>query len=200
MQKIVLCSSSQARRALLSRLKLPFEHIAPDIDETPLQNEDAPTLVTRLAKTKAMIYSERYPLALLIGCDQVALIQGEIVGKPTDHDDAVRILTQVSGQVIHFYTGLCLFNTATERYQLSVETYAVSYRQLTQKMIEDYLRAEQPYHCAGSIKVEGLGIALIDSLEGTDPSTLIGLPLIKLVSMLAAEGVDVLAEAARLVT
>lgn len=192
MLKLILSSSSPARKELLSRLRIPFEIVIPDVDETPLPEESPTALVARLAVIKAMAHSKRFPNALIIGCDQVAVIKNKIVGKPLTHENAVKILTKASGQEITFHTALCLYNTHSGRVQTAVEDYAVVYRKLTPAMIENYLRSEQPYQCAGSIKVEGLGIALLQELKGLDPSTLTGLPLIKLIDMLQLEGVDVL--------
>lgn len=191
MVTLVLSSSSHARKALLQRLRLPFEIIVPDIDESPQPNETPRQLVERLAIEKAKVHAKQFKDALIIGSDQVALIHGKIIGKPDNHQHAVEILTQVSGHEIQFYTGLCLYNTKHNRLQSSVEKYTVVYKDLNPEMIENYLHNERPYHCAGSIRVEGLGIALMKELRGIDPTTLTGLPLIALVDMLLNEGVRV---------
>ncbi|MBA2654839.1 MAG: septum formation inhibitor Maf [Gammaproteobacteria bacterium] len=191
MKELVLSSSSPARKALLERLGLTFKIIAPDIDETQLQNESPQQLVTRLAITKAKVHHEKFPNALVIGSDQVAVIDNEIVGKPHSHENAVKMLTRASGQVITFYTGLCLFNTDTSTTQSAIEEYRVKYKTLSPETIENYLRKEKPYQCAGSIKLEGLGIALMEELCGKDPTTLVGMPIIALVGMLEKEGFQV---------
>lgn len=192
MKEIILSSTSPARKALLERLSLPFKVVAPDIDEGQLPGETPQQLVKRLAVAKAKIHSDKFANALIIGSDQVAVIENEIVGKPLTHENAIKILTKASGQKIIFYTGLCLFNTKTHKKQYTVEKYGVIYKKLSQEMIENYLIREKPYQCAGSIKVEGLGIALIKKLTGNDPSTLTGLPLIALIRMLENEGVKIL--------
>lgn len=189
MPTLVLSSSSPARRSLLERLRQPFVIAPPHIDETPLAHESPETLVARLASQKAHANQANYPNALIIGCDQVAVINGTIVSKPENHETAVTQLRAASGQCIDFFTGLCLLNTQTQRIQESIQRYRVFYRQLTDEMIENYLRIEQPYQCAGSIQIEGLGIVLIERLEGTDPTALIGLPLIALTHMLEQEGI-----------
>lgn len=192
MKNLILASSSPARKELLQRLGLSFLTISPEIDEGALFNEKPKDLVLRLAVEKAMVHRARFANALIIGSDQVAVINDEIVGKPGTHDQAVAILQAASGQTISFFTGLCLFNTETQNKQIAIEQYDVTYRVLTLDMIENYLNKEQPYQCAGSIKVEGLGIALMKQLSGTDPTTLTGLPLIRLVAMLEQEGCQII--------
>jgi septum formation protein len=189
---IVLASSSQFRRALLTRLGVPFESLSPDIDETPSPGEAPADLVERLAVAKARAVAARRPAALIIGSDQVAVCNGAIVGKPRDHADAVRQLRAASGQKVTLYTGLVLFNAATGHLQRDVIPFAVQFRALTEAQIENYLRKEQPYDCTGSVKSEGLGIALLERFEGEDPNALIGLPLIRLVRMLEQEGVAII--------
>jgi septum formation protein len=190
--KIILASSSPYRRALLARLKVPFESIAPDVDETPRPGETPERMVERLAREKARKVAARHRDALVIGSDQVAVYNGKIVGKPHDHDKAVAQLKAASGRAVMLYTGLVLRNAATGTEQCEVLPYRVAFRTLTDEMIESYLRKEQPYSCAGSVKSEGLGIALLEKFEGDDPNTLIGLPLIRLVRMLENEGVKVI--------
>lgn len=192
MKKLVLSSSSPARKILLERLGLPFQVVNPNIDENQLAGESPQQLVERLAIEKAKVHQNLFPNALIIGSDQVAVMDGDIVGKPRTHEKAVAILKRASGQDIVFYTGLALYNTDTHKVQVIVESYRVLYRVLTRDMIENYLLKEKPYECAGSIKVEGLGIALMKELIGTDPSTLTGLPLIALVNMLEQEGIHVI--------
>ncbi len=189
---LVLSSTSPARQMLLKRLQLPFVINAPNIDETPHPNESAVALVKRLAQEKAQVCTAKFPNALIIGCDQVAVMGNEIVSKPETHKKAVEQLQFASGKCIEFFTGLCLFNSLSQTSQITVETYRVFYRVLTLEMIEHYLHKEKPYQCAGSIRVEGLGISLLERLEGQDPTALTGLPLIQLVKMLEQEGVKVL--------
>lgn len=192
--KIILASTSPYRRTLLERLQIPFETIAPDVDETPLQGETPQQLVERLAVGKAQAVARKAKSALVIGSDQVAVHNGEIIGKPRDHVHAVQQLRAASGNTITLYTGLALVNSDTGTTQSEVVLYRVTFRRLTDEQIETYLRKEQPYDCAGSVKSEGLGIALLQHFEGEDPNTLIGLPLIRLVSMLEQEGVLPLGE------
>lgn len=196
MRPLVLASTSPFRRALLQRLGLPFEIQAPACDETALPGESAQDLVVRLAENKARAVSEAFPRHLIIGSDQVAVLDGEILGKPGDHARATAQLTAASGRTVQFLTGLCLFNSEVDRVQCCCEPFEVAFRPLSAAQIEAYLRVEQPYNCAGSFKSEGLGIALFERLRGDDPNALIGLPLIRLVALLAEEGVDVLLAAA----
>ncbi|MBY6188594.1 Maf-like protein [Marinobacter hydrocarbonoclasticus] len=189
---LVLGSTSPFRRELLQKLGLPFVCDKPEVDETALEGESAQALVARLAEAKAKAVAERHPDALVIGSDQVAVVAGTILGKPHTHDKAVAQLTAASGEVVTFYTGLCLYNSETGQAQTLVEPFEVAFRNLSAAQIEGYLNAEQPYNCAGSFKSEGLGIMLFDRLTGRDPNALIGLPLISLGELLANEGVDVL--------
>ena len=191
--KLILASTSPYRRSLLERLQLPFEVIAPNVDETPLPDETPQQLVERLAIAKAQAVARTAKSALVIGSDQVAVHNGEIVGKPRDHDHAVQQLRTASGNSITLYTGLALVNSETKAIQSVVVPYRVVFRALTEAQIETYLRKEQPYDCAGSVKSEGLGIALLQRFEGDDPNTLIGLPLMRLVDMLQQEGMSPLA-------
>jgi septum formation protein len=191
-RRLILASTSPFRRKLLARLGLPFAVRAPEVDETRQPGEEAPALVARLAEWKAQAIARQEPAALVIGSDQAAVLAGEIVGKPGDHERAVAQLRRASGRTVTFYTGLCLLDSASNQRQVTVEVFQVAFRQLTAEMIEGYLRREQPYQCAGSFKSEGLGIALFERLEGDDPTSLIGLPLIRLTRMLEAAGVAVL--------
>ena len=191
-RRLILASTSPFRRELLTRLELPFDIRAPDIDETPQPGETVAALVARLAEQKARAVTRNETSALVIGSDQAATLDGEIIGKPGDHPRAVAQLQRASGRVVIFYTGLCLLDCASGQCQVAVEPFRVVFRTLTAEMIESYLRREQPYHCAGSFKSEGLGIALFERLEGDDPTSLIGLPLIRLTRMLEAAGVTVL--------
>jgi septum formation protein len=189
---IILASTSPYRRMLLERLQLPFETATPEVDETPGDNETPRELVERLAIAKAQAIADKSSNALVIGSDQVAVHNGEIVGKPRDHDHAVEQLRQASGTAVTLYTGLALINADSQRIQSEVVPYTVVFRVLTDVQIENYLRKEKPYDCAGSVKSEGLGIALLERFEGDDPNTLIGLPLIRLTRMLENEGVNLL--------
>jgi len=186
--KLVLASSSPYRRELLARLRIPFEVVLPEVDETPRAGETPQALVERLAIEKAQAVAASVADALVIGSDQVAVYNGSIVGKPHGHERAVEQLRMASGRTVTLYTGLALVNTATGHVQCEVIPYRVTFRALTDELIESYLRKEKPYSCAGSVKSEGLGIALLERFEGDDPNTLIGLPLIRLVRMLEAEG------------
>lgn len=192
MQQLILGSSSPFRAELLSKLGLPFETASPDIDEQPLENEQAADLVKRLSEQKARAIAAHYPNALIIGSDQVALLDNMILGKPGNHQNAVKQLVAASGKTVKFLTGLVLMNSQTGNIQSSVESYSVEFKPLSLSQIEFYLNKEQPYQCAGSFKSEGFGISLFNKLSGDDPNTLIGLPLIKLSKMLKAEGIDIL--------
>ncbi len=192
MARLVLASTSPFRKVILEKLGLPFEIRAPDIDESPRSNEAPQQLVERLACAKAQKIAETCPDALIIGSDQVAVINGQILGKPGGHDKAIIQLQQASGKMVTFLTGLCLHNAVTGRSQAEVIPFKVMFRDLNAAQIENYLQSEQPYNCAGSFKSEGLGIALFERLEGEDPNTLIGLPLIRLIRMLDKEGVHVI--------
>ncbi len=189
--KLILASSSPYRRELLERLRIPFEVMPPELDETPRAGETPQQLTERLAIAKARKIAESERDALIIGSDQVAVYNGAIVGKPHTHDRAIEQLRAASGKTVTLYTGLALVNAATSRTQCEIIPYRVTFRPLTDELIEGYLRKEQPYACAGSVRSEGLGIALLEKFEGDDPNTLIGLPLIRLVHMLENEGVRV---------
>ncbi len=190
--KIILASSSPYRRALLARLKIPFEAISPEVDEAPHPGETPEALVERLAIEKARKVAADHPGALVIGSDQVAVYNGAIVGKPHSHEKAVAQLRAASGRTVTLFTGLTLINAATRRVQSEVVPYRVTFRRLSDTQIESYLRQEQPYSCTGSVRSEGLGIALLEKFDGDDPNTLIGLPLIRLVRMLENEGVRII--------
>lgn len=194
MHPLILASSSPYRRQLLAKLGLQFHWQAPDIDEQPYSAEAPENLVQRLAQGKAEALTTTFPHHLIIGSDQVAVHEGRILNKPGHRDQARQQLTATSGKTVTFFTGLCLYNSATGRRQTIYETYQVTFRSLSSRQIETYLNREQPFDCAGSFKAEGLGISLFSAMEGRDPNTLIGLPLIALVELLNNEGVDVLAE------
>lgn len=191
MPQIILASSSPYRRQLLERLRLPFRVVNPDIDESAQAGESPTMMVERLALAKARVVAQHRQGALVIGADQVAVQAGKIVGKPNDHAQARRQLRQASGNAVTLYTGLALVNSDNGHSQSDVVPFRVLFRQLSDQQIENYLQREQPYDCAGAVKAEGLGIALLQRLEGDDPSALIGLPLIRLVQMLEHEGVNV---------
>ncbi len=188
MQQLVLASTSPYRKELLQRLDLEFTTAAPNVDETHRPAETAEHLVRRLAEEKARAVAQKFPDALIIGSDQVAVIGIEILTKPGTHENAVSQLQRCSGQSVTFFTGLCLLNARTGQTQIEVVPFRVHFRALNAAQIENYLRREQPYNCAGSFKSEGLGIALFERLEGDDPATLIGLPLIRLTRMLENAG------------
>jgi septum formation protein len=189
---LVLASISPFRKSLLARLGIPFKTYAPQVDETPLSSESPAALVLRLAELKARAAQLDYPNALIIGSDQVAVNGDTILGKPQTHEQAVKQLMAVSGKPVDFLTGLCLFNTVTHSVQIDIVHFSVKFRQLTLSQIENYLHRDKPYHCAGSFKSEGLGIALLENMMGNDPTALIGLPLIRLVQMLETEGMLVI--------
>lgn len=188
MTSLVLASTSPYRKALLEKLCIPFVTGSPDIDETPLPDEQPQALVMRLAREKARALASAHPDSLIIGSDQVCVLDGEITGKPHHYDAAFAQLRKASGQCITFYTGLCLYNSATGLDHTLCEPYFVHFRTLDDDEIRAYLLAETPYQCAGSFKSEGLGIALFKKLQGDDPNTLVGLPLIRLTQLLIQAG------------
>lgn len=190
--KLILASSSIYRRELLERLQIPFTVVTPDVDETPLKHEAPQETALRLAQAKARKVGSQNPDALIIGCDQVATLDGMQLGKPLTHDNAVKQLAMMRGRTVLFHSALCLYNAVTDGMQAENVVYEVRFRQLGDAQIENYLRLEQPYHCAGSAKSEGLGIALMEYMRGDDPNALVGLPLIKLIGMLQKEGVNVI--------
>ncbi len=171
---------------------IPFEVVSPDIDETPKNGETPRELVTRLSVEKARAVAASQPHALVIGSDQIAIHQGQIVGKPVDHAHAVAQLRTASGQSITLLTGLALIDSDSGRVQADVVPYTVKFKKLSQAQIDNYLRKEQPYQCSGSLRADGLGVALLERFDGTDPNALIGLPLIRLIDMLNAEGLELL--------
>jgi len=190
--KLVLGSSSPFRKELLARLGLPFETASHRTDETPWPGESAERLVCRLSEAKARSLATAFGDALIIGSDQVACVDGEILGKPGDRGRAIQQLGRLSGRRVSFLTGLCLYNSSMDRARVLCEPFHVHFRRLSPDQIARYVERERPYSCAGSFKSEGLGIALFERLEGDDPNTLIGLPLIRLVTLLGAEGMEVL--------
>jgi septum formation protein len=185
---LVLASTSAYRRELLARLRLPFEVAAPHVDEAPRAGELPAQTALRLAQEKARAVAARFAQALVIGSDQVAEVDGERLDKPGSHERARAQLQLLSGRAAVFHTAVALLNSSTGRIQARVVTTRVRFRRLDPAQIESYLLAERPYDCAGAAKSEGLGIALIEAIEGDDPTALIGLPLIALTAMLSAEG------------
>ena len=188
---LVLASSSRYRRELLERLHLPFTTTAPAVDERPLASEEPSALALRLACAKAHAVRHAHPDALIIGSDQVAAVGATLLDKPGTHERAVEQLRMMRGKKVEFLTAVCLLNARSARERTAIVPVTVHMRELDDAQIERYLRAEQPYDCAGSARIEGLGIALVAALEGPDPTALIGLPLIELCDMLRAEGIKV---------
>lgn len=190
---LVLASSSEYRRELLSRLQLPFEAISPDIDETALPHESPEQTALRLAQQKAEAIAANHPMAIVIGSDQVATLDGEQIGKPGNHINALKQLQKMRGREVVFHTALCVLDarqtTPEQRIQLANIQTKVQFRSLSDTELDAYLRIEQPYDCAGSAKNEGLGIAIIEKIESEDPTALTGLPLIALTSMLRDRGI-----------
>lgn len=191
-QNLILASTSPFRRELLGRLGLPFDVADPQTDESPRPGEPPEEIALRLSEAKAKAVATAYPDALIIGSDQVATVDGKIYGKPGTHERAVEQLRVLSGKTVNFFTGLCLLNARTGEVQVRGVPTLVTFRQLNDREIENYLRREPAYNCAGSAKSEGLGIALLSSMRGDDPHALVGLPLIALCDMLRNQGVAVI--------
>ena len=191
-QPLILASSSPYRKELLQRLFLDFEVSSPDIDESQLADERPEQTALRLAQLKAKKIAETHPDAIIIGCDQVATLDGIQLGKPGNHENAIKQLRMMRGKQVTFHSALCLYNAQTQHMQAEVVPYIVEFRNLSDTQIDRYLSIEKPYNCAGSAKSEGLGIALISAMHGEDPNALIGLPLIKLITMLTAENIHVI--------
>jgi len=189
--QLVLASTSRYRRALLERLGVPFVVADPGIHEECRPGEAPEHMARRLAEAKALVIAANFQDALVIGCDQVAVNDGEVLGKPGTHENAVRQLRALSGHEAVFHTAVCVHNTASGVTRTRVVPCRVAFRKLDDRAIERYLEREQPYDCAGSAKSEGLGIALIEKMEGDDPNALVGLPLIALVDLLHEQGLDV---------
>jgi septum formation protein len=188
--RLILASSSAYRRELLARLRLPFEAIAPELDERPLPGEAPQQTALRLARAKAEAVAAKAPGALVIGSDQVATLDGEQIGKPGNHANALAQLQKMRGRQVVFHTALCLWDSrADDPVQLENVQVFVSFRDLPDAELDAYLRLEQPYDCAGSAKNEGLGIAILERIDSSDPTALTGLPLIALTSMLRRAGV-----------
>ena len=186
---LILGSTSRYRKELLSRLQIPFETAAPDVDETPHINESPKDLALRLALAKARAVALKNPEAIVIGSDQVADLEGAPLGKPGNHANATLQLQRMRGKTVIFQTALSVVCIATGYQRTDLAEVKVKFRDLSDAEIESYLRAEEPYDCAGSAKSEGLGIVLLDSIENDDPTALIGLPLIRTCQMLREAGV-----------
>lgn len=194
MRKLILASSSPYRRQLLDRLGLQYEAISPDIDESHLAGESPVELVQRLALGKAKAIADKHPDALIIGSDQVAVVDNQILTKPGNHEAAVQQLQKAAGKAVIFHTGLCLLDSHNNKHLCKDVIFTVYFRHLSTQQIENYLHREQPYDCAGSFKSEGLGISLFEKMQGDDPNSLIGLPMIQLIHMLEMFGIDVLGD------
>lgn len=192
-RSLILGSTSPYRHELLQRLSVPFTTAAPDIDETRLPAESPADMVKRLSLGKAKAVAATHTDALIIGSDQCAVLREEVMGKPGTHANAVSQLRKASGQTVTFLTGLCLYDSRDNSYQLDIVPFEVDFRTLTETEIENYLLKDQPYNCAGSFRSESLGVTLFKRMRGDDPSALIGLPLIRLSQMLRQAGVDLLA-------
>ena len=188
---LVLASTSPFRQELLRRLQIPFECAAPNIDESRKPNESATQLVARLALEKAQAVQTQYPNALIIGSDQVAVLDGKIIGKPLHAEGATQQLSAASGRSLVFLTGLAVIDTRTQIEQVDLVPFTVHFRTLNAAQIQRYIAAEQPFDCAGSFKSEGLGVSLFQATEGSDATSLVGLPLIRLCDMLNVCGIAV---------
>ena len=186
--ELVLASSSVHRIALMERLRIPFRSQPPNIDESIMCGEEPAALVKRLALAKALEVAKSYPDALVIGSDEVAAVNGQVLNKPEDHAGAVKQLRMMSGQVVDFLTGICLVNSRTGQRQLDMVTVEVHFRELTDAGIHRYLDWDKPYDCAGSFKSETAGITLVERISSDDNTALLGLPLISLQRMLRSEG------------
>lgn len=192
--KIILASTSPFRKEILLKIITGFTTDSPNIDESRIANEQIEDYVKRLAVEKARVIAQKHNSGLVIGSDQSAAIAGEdiIIGKPENHETAVKQLLNSSGKTVTFYTSLCLYDAADDSYQVDIDLFHVSFRNLNQEQIENYLHKEQPYNCAGSFKSEGMGVALFSKMEGSDPNSLIGLPLIKLIDMFKNKGIEII--------
>ena len=186
---LVLASSSRHRRALLERLGLPFTVVAPEIDETPVPGERPAETAVRLAEAKARAVAPKHPEALIIGSDQIAEFRGEPVGKPRDFVHALELLQAMRGHTVIFHTAVALLNARTGQCRNALVDVVSSFRHVDDRALQAYLDREQPFDCAGAVKSEGLGIALFTRIASDDPTALIGLPLIRLIDLLAAEGI-----------
>ncbi|MGJ0492480.1 Maf family protein [Methylobacter sp.] len=189
---LILASSSPYRQALLKKLHLNFKAISPEVDERPLENEAPEILALRLGKLKAQALCEKHPDHLIIGSDQVAVINDKQLRKPGNRAKAIKQLQAASGNTVTFFTSICIINSNTMHYMTDLDISTVFFKTLTRQQIEHYVDIEKPYDCAGSFKSESLGIALFEKIQGDDPNALTGLPLIKLISLLEKFGVHVL--------
>jgi septum formation protein len=187
---LILASTSPYRRELLQRLRIPFDVHAPNVDETPLSHEKPIELAHRLSLAKAHVIAHQWPDHVVIGSDEVAELDGQIIGKPLTHERARAQLTAMRGRTVTFYTGVAVVHKATAFEKIEVIQVHTHFRYASDAEIENYLLTEKPYNCAGSIQSEGLGIALIDRIESNDPTSLVGLPLIRLSAMLRAAGIN----------
>lgn len=195
MNALILASTSRYRRELLQRLRLPFEVVAPEVDETPRPGETPATLAPRLALAKAHAVAALHPQAVVIGSDQVAELDGQPIGKPGTHERAVAQLRLMSGREVLFHTALAVVHQGSGHAAVDTARVCVRFRALTDAEIERYLRLDQPYDCAGSAKCESLGVTLLDAIDSDDPTALVGLPLIRTCAMLRAAGIDPLSPA-----
>ena len=190
-KKLILASSSPFRKELLARLQLSFNCLAPEIDESTLADETALQYVRRLAAAKARVVAQQNPDAIVIGSDQCALLDGQILGKPGNHENALSQLRKAQGKRVVFHTAVCVLQLSSGFCAIEDVPFEVEFRQLSDRQLEHYLRVEEPYQCAGSFKAEGYGSCLFKGMRGDDPSALIGLPLFKLIEMLEAAGVEI---------
>lgn len=189
--KIILASGSPYRKQLLERLHLDFECRSPDVDESAIDGETADDYVRRLAHAKALAIAQSNPAAVVIGSDQCAVLDGRILGKPGSHENALRQLRDAQGKSVVFHTAVCVLRLSDDFCRLEAVPFEVEFRRLADSQLDHYLRVEQPYQCAGSFKAEGYGACLFRRLSGDDPSALIGLPLLKLTTMLESAGIEV---------
>jgi septum formation protein len=189
---VILASSSPFRKSLLERLQLSFECYSPEIDESLQPEESASTYVCRLAASKAQAVADKFPDAVVIGSDQCALLDDQILGKPGTHENALTQLKAAQGKTVVFHTGICVLHQASGFTEIEDILFQVKFRQLSDVQLERYLLVEQPYQCAGAFKSEGYGVCLFNQMQGDDPTALIGLPLIRLTSMLEKAGIEVI--------
>jgi len=189
--QLILASSSPYRRQLLDRLRLDYECHSPEVDESLTEGEAAVDYVRRLAAAKASAIAGKFPLAVVIGADQCALLDGKVLGKPGSHEKALQQLREAQGKTVKFHTAVCVMRQADGLCLLEEVPFEVEFRRLDVQQLEHYLRVEQPYDCAGSFKAEGYGACLFSALRGEDPNALIGLPLLKLTTMLEEAGIRV---------
>lgn len=190
--KLVLASSSPYRRELLKKLGLAFDTANPDIDETPLSDEAPMQTAMRLSLQKAAALAPKFPQHLIIGSDQVAMLEGKPLTKPGSRENTIAQLAAASGKTVHFYTGVCVYDSRTGQHRVDCDHCAVTFRVLSREQIEHYVDLDEPFNCVGGFKAESLGIALFERIEGNDPNALIGLPLIKLIRLLESFGVKVI--------